>query len=121
MGLLPANEVKEHFVFTNQNQPIEDNGVLHGPVTKVTIADVVNLMGPRVPAYATSQKKFKIATIIVTSTFLSDAEMSFYDYFSSRAELREPVNVREGLLRYQSFPFYLSTGGRAEISTSLAK
>jgi len=76
-------------------------------------------MGQRNPDYTTSSKKFKIASIIVSNHLLSADEMSLYDYFSARAELKQAVTVTEGLSVYTSKPFYLSTGGRGEFVTSL--
>jgi hypothetical protein len=69
MGFIPAGSVGSHFVFNDQSQPIT-GGTLHGPVTTVTITDVTTSMGARVPIHTDAQKKFRIATIIVSRALL---------------------------------------------------
>jgi len=119
MGLQPISTVGEHFVFNNQVQTIAPNAIIHGPVTKYTANDIVAMMGARNPGYDVSSKKFRIATIIVSNQLLSNQEMSYYDFMSARAELKEAVTVSEGFSFYLSKPFYLSTGGKGEITTSI--
>lgn len=119
MGLQPASQVKDHIIFNDQTQAIEPGAILQGPVTKVSATDIVTLAGIRNPDYTASPKKFNIATIIVSSAFLSDMEMSFYDYFSARAELKKAIVAREGFSIYVSRPFSLSTGGAGELVTTL--
>jgi len=42
MGLLPASEVGEHFVFNDQTQTLGPNTIIHGPVTRMTINDIIH-------------------------------------------------------------------------------
>src|SRR5262249_45282889 len=65
IGLLPSASVKPHFVFNNQAQTPTAGGTLLGPVTNVTIADVISHSGPRVPDASVSPKSFRVATILV--------------------------------------------------------
>ena len=117
MGLIPANAVSPHFVFKNQNQTVSAGSTLVGPVTDVTIDDVIETTGMRIPDVNNSQKQFKIATIIVSYFPLSAKEMAFYDHYTQRAELKTETMVRTGYALYPSKPFYLSTGGKATLNT----
>jgi len=119
MGLLPADSVKPHFVFDNQNQTPQAGGLLLGPVTNISIDSLVSRIGKRVPAFDSSKKQFRIATIIISGSPLSAAEMSFYDFFAKRAGLKTTVPFSSGLLRGIAKPFYVSTGGRGELDPSL--
>jgi hypothetical protein len=119
MGLLPADSVQAHFVFDDQDQPVINGGILYGPVTWVTIDDIIDSVGVRKPDYLTSQKTFRLATMIVSEELLSVEAMSFYNYFSKRAELHETVQYKMGLSPGKAIPFYLSTGGRGELDTHI--
>src|SRR5262249_24606555 len=66
MGPLPASQVGPHIAFANQNQQICNGCILSGPVITVTVDDVIAAQGPRRPDVSTSQKVFRVATIIVT-------------------------------------------------------
>ena len=51
MGLIPDTEVADHFVLPNQDLAQMQNGaILPGPVTTVTIDDIIQGEGARVPA-----------------------------------------------------------------------
>lgn len=115
MGLIPIEEVLPHIVFTNTNQTQGNGKILNGPVTPITKESVIALLGNRVPDHTTSPKQFRIATIIISNALLSAKEMSFYDYYTKRATLKEEVFVVEGNTYYQSKPFYLSTQSKAEL------
>ena len=119
MGLLPRDSVQVHFVFTNQNQTPQEHGLLYGPVTYVSIEDLIALVGMRVPSSATSQKSFHIASIVVSDSLLSGEEMAFYDYFAGRASLKTRVRYSSGLAKGIAKPFYVSTGGRGELDPVL--
>lgn len=119
MGLIPPTEVKPYMVFENSNQTIMPGSVITGPVKMVTIDDIINEHGERVPNYQNSPKNFKIATIIISYYPLTQKEMSFYEYYTQRAELTSLVEVREGHSLYLSNPFYLSTRKKGTIDTKL--
>jgi hypothetical protein len=119
MGLLPADSVKTHFVFNNQNQTPMSNGLLYGPITTISINNLVSLIGERIPNFNSSLKKFRIATIIISDSLLSDTEMSFYFFFAKRAEFKTTVPFCSGFLNGIAKPFYVSTGGRGELDPSL--
>lgn len=120
MGLIPSSEVSNHIIFLDQSQPISSGAVWSGPVANINGADIVGQLGERVPNYMTSQKEFRIATILLTKDKIASAEtMRFYDWVASRAELTSITPVHEGLLKTTSNPFYLATGGRATLASTL--
>jgi hypothetical protein len=109
MGLLPASQVGAHFVFDNQNQD-PSAGLLSGPVTSVSVADIIAQLGPRVPGSAQAQKRFRVATLLVSRDgLLPPQAMRFYDWFAARAEETKVVPYSIGLVKGQTKPFYLST------------
>lgn len=124
MGLIPADAVRSHFVFNDQNQlsQLRNGGVLHGPVTAVTIADVVAQDGPRSPSVADAQKSFRIATIVLSAgRLLSASEMAFFDHMAARGEATSPLAFTAGFDRGTTLPFRVATGGRASLTTRVGK
>jgi hypothetical protein len=122
MGLVPPEAVGSHFVFDNQNQisQLHDGGVLHGPVTTVTIADIVAQDGARSPGVADSQKSFRTGTLVLSSgRLLNASEMAFFDHMAARGEATSPLTYTSGLDRGTGLPFYLATGKRASLTTRL--
>jgi FG-GAP-like repeat len=120
MGLLPATEVGSHIVFANQSQPICNGCILSGPVVTVTVGDVIAAQGPRRPDVSTSQKVFRVATIIVTKERpLNDDELALFDYFAVRGESTLPLPFSSGFEKGITKPFYLATGGRGFLITQL--
>ncbi len=119
MGLLPADSVGMHFVFEDQDQTILGGELLLGPVIEISIEDIIEIVGERIPSSENSQKQFRIATLVVSDSLLTPEEMSYYNYFSKRAELRESVFFSSGFSKGLAKPFYLSTGGRGELFTHI--
>ncbi|MDN5204896.1 fibronectin type III domain-containing protein [Fulvivirgaceae bacterium BMA10] len=119
MGLLPADSVKTHFVFDNQNQTPANGQLLLGPISNITIENILASDGPRVPNYKDSQKKFRLATIIITEKALDADEMAFYNYFSLRAESEKSIPIKSGFKSGLGVPFYLSTDRRGELDTHI--
>ena len=121
MGFLPPSLVGTHFVFVDQAQPWVD-GMLHGPVTHVGIGDIVNKLGARVPDPGRAQRKFRVATIMVSKNALLPVDaMRQYDYFSARAEETHIVPYSSGLAKGQTKPFYLATRGIGRLDTRLKR
>jgi hypothetical protein len=120
MGLIPSGQVGTHTIFNNQNQPWGDGEIWYGPVTYISGSDVVSNMGERIPNYQDSQKIFNVATILVTKDGLAKPEqMQLYDWFASRAALTQEVEYHTGFEKGISRPFYLATGGKAQIVSAL--
>jgi hypothetical protein len=111
MGFLPPNETKNGMVITGT--------ACHNctvAASEVTVNDIINVHGPRVPSSATSQKSFRVATIVLTrDRLLTDDEMTLFEFFASRGELKTPVNVSAGLSKYVSNPWYVATRGLSTV------
>ncbi len=120
MGLLPAEEVGEHIVFQDQDQldQLRDGGVLVGPVDTVGVDDIIDLHGPRIPAFGDAPTEFRLGVIVLSKDrLLSPAEVAFFDHMSARAEATTELPFTSGLARGITKPFFLATGGRATLST----
>ena len=122
MGLIPASEVYNHFVFDNQSQTPMAGGLLAGPVTNITVSNIISHIGHRIPDSTKSLKKFRVATIIVSKDgLLSEDAMRLYDYFSARAEEAQIVPYSSGLVKGQAKPFYLSTQERGQLDVRIKR
>ena len=117
MGLLPPAEVKPHFVPREDRRPCA--GCDTGPVDVVTVEDVIRRHGHRLPDHTTSQKHFRVATIVVSDRPLSTREMSFLDHFAARGEAKTPLPFSSGLVSGTSLPWFLATDSRSTLSTTL--
>ena len=117
MGLAPASEAGSYVVFTNQNQSC--GASLSGPAQTVTSADVIAQHGARSPAWPSAQSKFWVATVVVSQSFLSADEMAFLDYFAARGSLTIPLDFTAGFASGTTWPFYLATGGRGCLVTTI--
>jgi hypothetical protein len=122
MGLLPASQVKDHFVFKNQDHALAPGPVLANELTKVGINQIIQTSGARVPDASKAQKKFRIATIIVSrDALLSEKMMRFYDRFSARAEETKIVPFSDGLSKGETKPFYLATQQLGRLDTRIKR
>jgi len=120
MGLAAPAEVPAYFVLNDQNQNVSNGQTLTaGEISLVTVNDVIAANGPRVPDSTHSQKLFRTATIILSEQLLDHYAMSFYDYFTRRAEARQPHTYAEGLASSTGNPFYVATSGRAVMVTKI--
>lgn len=122
MGLLPASQVGDHIIFADQELARTlpcNNQVFTGEVRRITITDIVNAVGPRVPDSLNAPKNFKVATILVSKGLLTEDEMAFYNFFSRRAEETKEVAVHLGFLRSTSKPFVISTRGLGALNTQI--
>jgi hypothetical protein len=125
MGLLPASQVGPHIVFVNQDQAPQsfgfDGGILEGPVQTVTVNDIISVHGPRIPDVSSSQKSFRVATIVVTRERLLDRdEMALLDYFAARGEAEVPLPFSIGHPKGTTKPFYVATRGLGRLATALS-
>jgi hypothetical protein len=122
MGMLPASQVADQIVFTEQNKALAlpcNNQLFTGFVTRISINDILNVFGPRVPDSINAQKDFKIATIIVSNRLLSEEEMAFFNFFARRAEETKDVTIHIGLLKATAKPFVLSTRGLGTLNAQI--
>ena len=122
MGMLPASQVAEQIVFTEQNKALVlpcNNQLFTGFVTRISINDILNKFGPRVPDSINAQKNFKVGTILVSNRLLSEDEMAFYNFFARRAEETKEVAIHIGLLKATAKPFVLSTRGLGALNAEI--
>jgi hypothetical protein len=122
MGLLPPDSVRQHLVFLNQNQrnQVRPGGVLLGPVDTITASRWIALQGVRQPAYPNAPRQFPIVTIVLSRNgLLSRDELSFFDHMAARGERQEGQSYFNGALRSITLPFYVATGGRGSLITTL--
>jgi hypothetical protein len=122
MGLLPADSVRPHIVFRNQAQTaqVRPDGNLQGPVDTVRVSDVIAQEGARSPAYPSAPRVFTVATVVLSrGRLLTNAELAFFDHMTLRGEALTTLPYQAGLLRGDTKPFFVATGGRGRLQTSL--
>jgi hypothetical protein len=122
LGLLPADSVSPHIVFRNQAQTgqVRTDGNLQGPVDTVRVGDVIAREGARAPAYPVAPRVFTVATVVLSrGRLLSNAELAFYDHMALRGEALTTLSYQAGLLRGDTKPFFVATGGRGRLQTIL--
>ena len=123
MGLLPAVQVPDQIVFDDQAaiQTTPCQGQIYGgAVTRMRVQDVINAVGPRVPAAGAAATHFRTATILVTRTALASPEaMALFSALAERAEGQAATTVHEGFLKQLHSPFFVATGGRGTLDTRL--
>jgi hypothetical protein len=121
MGLLPKDSVGPHIVFQNQAQfPLASGASAAGPVTTLTVDDIIAVHGARNPAYGAAQTNFRLATLVLSSgRLLSADEMAFFEHMAARGEATLRLRYTSGFANGSSKPFYVATGGRARLTTTL--
>ena len=120
MGLLDDQQVGQHFVFQNQNQTPANGGTLFGPVTFLDASSVIAAVGPRIPDVVTSQKHFRIVTLVLSSgRLLTETEMAFYDSIASRGSATTELFYSSGFVNGMTKPFFLATAGLATLETTI--
>jgi len=122
MGLVDTSSVADHIVFQDQDQADQlfHGGILAGPVDVVTIADVVSVNGPRVPAAADAQTDFRLATIVLSDGgLLSQTEMEFFEHMAARGEAITALAFDSGFASGIAKPFHPATQGLGTLTTLL--
>jgi hypothetical protein len=121
MGLIPPTEVGTFFALNNQAQNVVPGQTLQSSeVTTVTVNDVVAARGARIPDSTVSQKNFRSATIVVSEQLLDAHAMALYDFFARRSEEKQQLPFASGLSTGTCNPWYLATGGRSVMTSSIA-
>ena len=119
MGLLPASQVRQQIVFTDQTAALSltcTGQTFTGAVTRLSANDVIAQYGARRPAAGDAPTRFRIATILVTRDGLASREaMWLYSWFADRAEWRAPLPIHSGFVKATGMPFYVATGQRASL------
>jgi hypothetical protein len=115
MGFLPPSAVSPGIV-------IQGSGCTDCVVSaaQVTIADVIAANGPRTPASTTSQKSFRVATVVISrDRLLNDEELTVLEYFAARGESDEILPYTSGLARGTTKPWFLATRRLASVDLRL--
>ena len=87
MGLIPPDNVTDVVLFSGlkatAKEFLDDDKWYAEGKTTVSVEDVINKLGSRVPDYTASQKNFRILTLVLTDENLTNEEWS---YFSDQAQ-----------------------------------
>ncbi|MDH4230609.1 MAG: hypothetical protein OEW04_01100 [Nitrospirota bacterium] len=124
MGLLPEEEVRTHYFLKDKfSLPPLLSTVPSTDIVEIAISDIINVYGPRVPSYASAQKNFYGAFIIVSDTFVNQAEISLINtiakYYAS--SLPSKGVVTGGLFPESDPPsFSAATAFRGTMITAIA-
>lgn len=123
MGLLSAGEVKtKAAIFKDQTLSTDFltwKQYSEASFDQYTLQEAIATTGERTPTPAQSQKRFAVATIVLSEKLLTRAEMARFDEMTRRAEGQEPVYNTENNAFYFGRPFSVATGGRATLRTLL--
>ena len=115
MGFLPPSAVAPGIVI--QGSGCSDCTV---PAAQITIADVIAANGPRIPDSTTSQKSFRVATVVISrDRLLNDEELAVLEYFAARGESDEILPYTSGFARGTTKPFFLATRRMASVDLRL--
>lgn len=120
MGFLAPASVVPQIVLGSPTQTHCDGCTITGTRTNFSARDIIATHGSRVPDSTTSQKSFRVATIVVTrDRLLNDDELNSYDFFARRADGHTALAVSQGLAKETNKPFWLATRGVASLSSSI--
>ena len=98
MGLVGPNEVQPHYVLNSQSGNPPCNSVQ--PATRITVAEIIAALGPRVPDHLNSPKSFSTATIVLSRERLLNAdEMAFFTHMAARGEASTQLQFSSGFAR----------------------
>jgi len=123
MGLLSWEDVRPHRFLKDRTFQPPFLSVIPAESTEIiTIDDVIEVYGSRIPSYNESQKHFNAAFIVASHEFINDAEISLIntiaEYYSSNSS--GDGLVPGGLFEAADPPsFCAATNFRATMSTSL--
>ncbi|MBN2320358.1 MAG: hypothetical protein JXR49_14845 [Acidobacteria bacterium] len=115
MGLIPASEVKPIYIAPEEEDAnCGRQRLVQGPINKLTIDEIIDIYGLRIPGPENSQKKFNVAyAVISVGRLLNPWEMTFYNRMSQfHAGLLPKINGLPNSLYYY-------TGGRATLDTQV--
>lgn len=111
MGLAAPSEVPPFFYLSEPQPPLGQayypprRSTYTGTRRAVTVQQVIDATGARRPAYPDTQKRFKVAFVVVTDREVSEAELS------RMGELRRLFESR----------FAVATGQRGEVTTTFVE
>ena len=113
MGLIPAGQVADQYVFRDQNAvPPCDGRLFTGTMDTLRVSDITGALGNRVPDTAQSKKTFRLATIVLSrDSLLSPEAMALYSYFARRMEGQVAAPFHQGLSKGTAKPFAITARG----------
>src|SRR6185295_1266527 len=113
MGLMPASQVADQYVFRDQNAvPPCDGRLFTGIMDTLRISDITGASGNRVPDSTQSKKTFRLATIVLSRDgLLSPEAMALYSYFARRMEGQASAPFHQGLAKGTAKPFAITGRG----------
>jgi len=115
MGFLPASAVAPGILI--QGSGCSDCVV---PASPITINDVTAANGPRIPNSTSSQRSFRVGTVIVSRDRpLNDEEMAVFEYFAARGEASSILPYSSGLAHGTTKPFFVATRGLGSVDLRL--
>jgi hypothetical protein len=117
MGLLPASQVSPGVVL--EGTMCQNCSTMAG--TTITVQDIIATHGPRLPDPSTSQKSFRVGTVVISrDRLLNDDEMALLEYFAARGETKTALPFSSGFEKGTAKPFYVATRGLATVDLRLA-
>ncbi|NKB65453.1 MAG: hypothetical protein GKR89_00190 [Candidatus Latescibacteria bacterium] len=113
MGLLPAQEIEPHIVMQDfefvEFDEDRQRYVVTGQLDMVTVEDIIEREGPRLPAWEAAQKSFRLVTVVVSAAPLTRVALTYFD--------RQSAFI--GSDAGHDFAFAAATGYRATLDTRL--
>ncbi|HOO77201.1 MAG TPA: hypothetical protein PLI51_01400 [bacterium] len=122
MGFLAPEEVEEHYVMREGYETVNEGDTYYyrGEADSFTVWDIIDEVGPRLPAFPDAPGTIRVATAVLSGYPLSREEMRYYDYFAARASARDELpNVLDEEARGPLKPFYVQTRGRGILETRI--
>jgi len=113
MGLIPASEVQPHLVM--QDFQLDDfdyaaqQYIISGRLDTVTIEEIIDSQGSRIPGWEAAQTSFRLATVVVSPEPLVPEALTYFDRQSAFVGSEED----------HDFAFSAATGYRASLDTRL--
>ncbi len=122
MGLVRPDEVRPYRFVTDRSVDVQFGAIVPAESTRVvTIDDIINVYGQRVPAMATSQSAFTAAYVVVSDRLLTQPEYTLTSLIAHYASGTSSGGKRSGGLFEVLDPpsFGAATGYRATLDTML--
>jgi hypothetical protein len=120
MGLIPREQVRPQVVWADQSRiPSCGGQALTTGTLPVTVDDIIANFGPRLPAAGDAPTRFHVANILVTPSLVDAETMWLFDWLAARAQLETKTPSHEGFVKQTVSPFFLATGGRARLDTTI--
>lgn len=116
MGFLSPEEVPDIHYFTGLSgtscENPSKNGVFYAEEEHIlTIEDIINRFGSRIPDYSSAQKDFRVLTIVITKDAVNDREWELIESDITKMQTQGQSGYSNNVKN-----FYEATGGRGTIT-----